>query len=548
MPKILIHSEEDEFLFAFLKALEKENFKLNISHILSETEDVTYLKSKYPNIDVISRYNTSRGIIPKLNIQALDKVDLEKYSKIEQMFNRFLDFKDPDMNFYGHERRSIYYDLLNFMIWILDEAKPDFVFFTNIPHQLHDSILAMLCEIKKIPFLIVRETNLPGIFYFDDTYIQPTKVLNKFKTKEPEQIKKMNKILKTYISICRESNKESLFKIYSKWRDHSIPFGYISNLRIEFLSKFLFYAYQIFIFVKKFTRAILKNIYYFLKKPKLNKIFKAIQMEDFFKSKNKSYQKSTTHEYYFEFFFFKNILKKFILYRNYKKEQNSLLSGDKYIYFPLHYQPEATTYPYGDVFIDQILAIKLLSVSLPGNIKIIIKEHPDTFNISRIAYIKGSFSRSFDYYEQISKLKNTQIVPMNTDTFNLIDNSIAVATLTGGTGMEAILRDKPTMIFGNAWYRDCHGVFNCMSKKSCADSVKEILNNFSIDRKQVEFFFSEIEKIVFPSSRTGAEPHLKFTTSKTHLTQDRYGNREEEFRLVAKFFMGSFKKNFNKSS
>jgi len=546
--RILIHSEEDQFLNALLTSFRKLNNEFDFTHIMCETEDTSYLKNKFPESEIISRFNTARGIIPKKNKQVLDKDNLEKYIKIEQMFNRFLDFKDPEMNFYGHERRSIYYDLLNFMIWILEEAKPDIVFFTNIPHQLHDSILAMICEIEKIPFLIMRETNLPGIFYFDDTFLLPTTILEKYKTEETTQIKNMEDILKNYIEICTQKNKKNLLKIYSKWRDHSITLGTISNLKSTMLSKVLFFSFQTIIFIKNVLKIFLKKVYLTCKHKKIKILLNNLYIEDFFKKKNKPYQESKTTEYDFELFFFRNILKKINLYRDYKKREQKIKENYKYIYFPLHYQPEATTYPYGDVFIDQILAIKLLSSILPNDIKILVKEHPDTFNLSKTAYIKGAFNRATNYYRLISEIDNVQVIPMKSDTFKLIDSSIAVATLTGGSGIEAILRGKPSLIFGNAWYRDCHGAFVCTTKKECKETIEKILNNFVLDIVLVNQFFSKIKKIIFPSSRTGAEPHTKFSTSINHLTKHRYQNKQNEFDVIANHLLGSFKKYLNKDS
>lgn len=544
MKKILIHSEENQFLVNLIKAIKKKGVSMNILQIMSETADTAYLENSFPEVKIISRHNTSRGIIPQNNKQVIDKVDLNKYLKVEQMFNRFLDFKDPDMNFFGHERRSIYYDILNFTLWSLEEVRPEIVFFTNIPHQLHDSVLAMVCELNQIPIIILRETNLPGVFYFDDVFLKQTKVLNKFMTKNEKSILKMKEIIQNYYSICKERDKKSIFKIYSKWRDHSIPFGKISNIKNFFLSKTLFYFFNYAFFIKNFLRLIVKNFYYCVKKRSFNfeDFIRLLYMEDFFKNKKNTYQNSYTSEYYFEYFLFKNKLKKFSLYRNYLSNQKRFKKEEKYIYFPLHYQPEATTYPYGDVYIDQILAIKMLSNSLPNNIKILIKEHPDTFNVSKIAYIKGAFNRSLDLYKKLNEIKNVEIIPINTDTFEVIDNSIAVATLTGGSGIEAIIRGKPSMIFGNAWYNECEGVLDCSTKSKCEDSIKKILDGINIDEKNSVNFFTNLSSILFPCSRTGAEPHLKFATSKTHLTADRYSGREQEFQTVAEHLIGSLNK------
>ena len=46
-----------------------------------------------------------------------------------------------------------------------------------------------------------------------------------------------------------------------------------------------------------------------------------------------------------------------------------------YVYFPLSYQPEATTLSYGDEYDDQLLAIEKIDKIIPKNWKILVKEH-----------------------------------------------------------------------------------------------------------------------------------------------------------------------------
>ena len=67
---------------------------------------------------------------------------------------------------------------------------------------------------------------------------------------------------------------------------------------------------------------------------------------------------------------------------------------------------EATTYPFGNHFIDQLNAIKLLSSYIPDDFLIYVKEHPDTFNVGRESRIIGDFSRDKNFYEDLEKIKS----------------------------------------------------------------------------------------------------------------------------------------------
>ena len=225
-------------------------------------------------------------------------------------------------------------------------------------------------------------------------------------------------------------------------------------------------------------------------------------MDDFFKSENLSYENSKTNEFKFYYLLFQNDLKKFKLYYQYKKQVEAFDVSKKYIYFPLHYQPEATNYPYGDIFIDQANAIKMLSMHLPSEYVIYIKEHPDTFNISRKAWVRGAFNRSLDYYTDLKKIHNVKIIPMETDVTKVIDNSVAISTLTGSTGLEAVIRSKPALVFGYPWYEDCDYVYSCRSHEECKEAINKVINLKAFNSENVNNFFTKINFMAFATYTT----------------------------------------------
>ncbi len=144
------------------------------------------------------------------------------------------------------------------------------------------------------------------------------------------------------------------------------------------------------------------------------------------------------------------------LRKEYLKLQVKPDLAKKFVYVPLHYQPESSTSSLGDVFVDQILMIETLAVALPKDWVIYVKEHPTQWLIRGPVYFGYRYR---GYYEKIAKLPNVFLIPISTDSFTLIDKSQALATVTGSAGWEAVLRDKPALVFGYPWYRDCPGVF-----------------------------------------------------------------------------------------
>ncbi len=133
-----------------------------------------------------------------------------------------------------------------------------------------------------------------------------------------------------------------------------------------------------------------------------------------------------------------------------KKLTQEKRRDEKYVYFPLHLQPELTTSSVGGVFADQLLAIEALSAWLPPNYFVYLKENPKQTEKQR-----GPL-----FYKRLKALKNVRLLSRNQNSVELIQNSVAVATITGTAGWEALFHKKPVIIFGAAWYREFSGVFN----------------------------------------------------------------------------------------
>ncbi|MDD4287210.1 MAG: hypothetical protein PHO20_03920 [Candidatus Peribacteraceae bacterium] len=136
-----------------------------------------------------------------------------------------------------------------------------------------------------------------------------------------------------------------------------------------------------------------------------------------------------------------------------------------FVYFPLHFQPEATTIPMGGVFADLILATRLLNATLPKDVLIYIKEHPRR---------SGWQNRSIEYYKEFLELEKVRLVPTTVDTFALREHCLAVATVTGSAGFEALFREKPVFLFGSRYFQFARGVFPVRSLQECKEAVHAV--------------------------------------------------------------------------
>jgi hypothetical protein len=140
------------------------------------------------------------------------------------------------------------------------------------------------------------------------------------------------------------------------------------------------------------------------------------------------------------------------LYRlDLKRTLSTFNESDRFVYFPLHLQPELTTAALGGPdgrYSDQISAIEQLSQIVPPGIWIYVKENP-----KQTAQQRGQL-----FYRRLNSLPNVKYVSREVASRVLIEKSIAVATITGTAGWEALFYGKPVLVFGNAWYLSFDGV------------------------------------------------------------------------------------------
>lgn len=123
------------------------------------------------------------------------------------------------------------------------------------------------------------------------------------------------------------------------------------------------------------------------------------------------------------------------------------MSG-KFIYVPLHNQPEMSTSALGDAWRDQVLMIEALARHLPDGWEIFVKENP-----RQGAYARGPF-----FWHRLNRIAGVRFVPSDVSTHELSDRAQFVATVTGTAAWEAVRKGRPAIVFGNAWYKNLPGM------------------------------------------------------------------------------------------
>ena len=109
----------------------------------------------------------------------------------------------------------------------------------------------------------------------------------------------------------------------------------------------------------------------------------------------------------------------------------------KFIYFPLHLEPEIALLWLSPEFNNSMEAITWLSKNVPADVSIIVKEQGQSFSV-----------RSKSFYSQLDKIGNVYFADPLIQSLDLIEECNAVATFTGTAGFEAVYKKKPVISFG----------------------------------------------------------------------------------------------------
>ncbi len=388
----------------------------------------------------------------KTNVLDQDKLDF--FAPFELKALKMMDRIDPlGERFPFTHRQYFFRDLLLHWLDIVDELLIKVVISPSIPHQVYDYVLYAVCQYKEIEFITFQHTpfidasliigNIDGLpscydyelgssaevkqYGFIDEYCERVagdKKLFKVDYMEAQKEKELESTLYGFIKkTCNKFIVERrllnfMKKVYSRvWVEREY------NLIPKFIIGF-------------FVRLFGSKWSYWVEKGKMpdDSNYSRIALLSL-QLKMKQYVKKTRNQYV--------------------KSSDKQPILDDYVLFALHYQPEETTSPTGGVYVDQLLAIEMLDRFLPSGITIFVKEHTSQF----YTVLEASQGRTDVFYQRLESFSDRVVtVDHNINSFDLIDDSICVVTVSGTIGFESILRGRPVLTFGRTWYEYMFGV------------------------------------------------------------------------------------------
>lgn len=438
----------------------------SISHIVTSFPELYKGKTEFSKTKIILEHQFQyNDFISNLNTNSKESLSKDLILDNQELENLYLTISDR-LCFYPKSvvsRKQRYYDLLLFWSTFLKKNKITTIIFPRVPHLGYGNILYYLAKKQGIRVYIFRETLLNEVSLITSDYNNYAQIPKKYlQNLSLEKLKE--KLGTNYYDLI--FNQSELMKINTS--DNSAVMRQNTSSAL----------------INIFDLKTLKSLLTLVHNP-----FSRVYGTPFYMEKPINWL-----GYYLMLFlyYFKNSA----LFSHYRLLSQPIDFNSKFIYFPLHYQPERTSLPEGGVFENQLLIVDILSKSIPSNWFVYVKEHPYQFLRSDIR--KMNF-RSKEFYERIAQYKNVKVVPISTPSEKLIHYCQTSVTVTGSTGWETLLTGKPCITFSSsAWYSPCNSSFVVNTQTELKKALAQIKSKTKNDvlKDIIKFFLYYKNKFI----------------------------------------------------
>ncbi len=426
------------------------------------------VRESFPDVVFQDSVDAVRGIAPQecrdLPLPPVDEALLRGLAFEELQALTMMDRMDSGWNFAFHERKRLYYSYLCYWSGVIDHYRPDLLVMPIAPHLMFDYVLYILCLRKGIKTVIFERTGMAGQLFLMERMEEGSQAVRTV------YAEKLAGYAGQPVKLS-EAGDGYLDKLAGRfYEDAMAPFTKqvrARAVRRKGIKARLKYAYKI-----------------------LGKQFEP-PPDNYLKQRNNTIESSrmSSLEWWWDRFAADRKMRR--LKKLYESLAQEVDLTAPYIYVALSYQPERTTSPLGGMFVDQWLMIDLLSKTIPDGWQLYVKEHPRQFQ----AGSRGHMTRTDQFYTDLTALPNVKLVPMSAVPFDLIDHARAVATVTTTTGFEAVVRGKPALVFGNAWYKECEGVFYTPTVEQCVEAIAQVEKGYRPRPEAIRLFIQTLEEL-----------------------------------------------------
>lgn len=335
---------------------------------------------------------------------------------------------------------------------ILDEAKPDF-YLTYHTQSHHENLLFEMCKSKGIKILM----------------LSPAKVAERF------MISQDGLLLDDFIDKTVE-NPPKTKEDFEEFHKRNDPREYLTRLRKTSFESHTLERYK---YILKFFLSTDSSNY-------------DTRYSYYGKSKSNILKKKISR-------FFKRKIRKSFIDKNLKKEIDL---KTKFIYFPLHYEPERVllaTAPYYD---NQLSVITSVAKSLPIGYQLFVKEHP----------MQGTIGwRETSFYKYLMDLPNVTLLHPSIKAESILPHCSMVTTIAGTTGLEAAFHKKPTIIFSDQIFSKLPFVYRVSKLEDLPEAIRTYLDK-EVDFDALGNLIGMLEKnsVKFELDMVGADFSYRF--------------------------------------
>lgn len=455
MPRVILTECTDPHWIEVARRLSVEA-GWTLVYVTAATGQARIWRTAFPEVVYHDSLQAVRGIVPpELSGMAQHPLDADTLAGLqpyEGMALTMMGRMDPDgRSFTFEERHRHFRRLARYWTTVLSTLQPDLVFFPITPHAIYDYVLYALCRQRGVQTVMFDRTAVPGRVLIQAAFEDGSPELEAAASaaRPRARLEQLPEHVRSYVQRVRASYEQGMPPNLSKklsglgqdppsWsRRSSVPREILAELR-RFLAGIPGSGWQAPV--------------------------------NYLKERGRPIEESDLSPWRWELNRFRGIRRKAGLRDLYRSLERHPDLTRPYVFLALHYQPERNTVPLGGSFADQILVCELLSSAVPADWKIYVKEHNWQFH----ARSKGELARNETFYRDIASLPNVELVPLETSPFDLIDHAEAVATVAGSAGWEALVRGRPALVFGSAWYQHCPGAFRVRSVDACVQALQHL--------------------------------------------------------------------------
>lgn len=408
------------------------------------------------------------------SMKPVDASLAEKLEPFQLTALKMMERMDPDRASFSFENRlRHYFRLVEYWTTVFEQLRPDAVLMPISPHLVYDYVAYAICHVLGIPTLFFDRTGIPGCVLPVNNITGGGDLCARYQALlAMESVRPLSERRQSYLGKLQDDFSVGMAPNFRLKMDrYSLAPSTGRGIQRPNALRILFYE----------LKGVLAHVSRQALRPPRN----------YYVQRGQPPEQRKIGFFGFHKLRWVGIFRKSRLNRLYERLQIDEKPTTPYIFVALHYQPERNTVPSGGIFADQLLIVKLIAACLPVGWQIMVKEH----NWQLQPFSRGQSSRDEVFYKDLVSIPGVKLVPMNVPSFELIDGASAVATVAGSVGWEAINRGKPALVFGEAWYQNCEGVYRIVDLHGCRCAMQRIQGGSRPDQERIRRFIVAVEDV-----------------------------------------------------